>query len=89
MKTKTDRAIAIVVILLMMVSIVNTVFLRKANVIIANHKIEIQDAKQEVYEYLNTIAWDSTVSKNKQHVTGITRYYKCDAVKKEIEKHIK
>lgn len=91
---KGDRSVKDVLILslvafLMLISIVNTAFLAHANKVIARQKIEIEQAKYSVYMHLNTIAWDSTVSRNKLHVTGITRVYKCDSVKKEIENHIK
>ena len=87
MKTIEEKFELGLVLILMIISVVNTVFLRKANVIIAEQKIEILEAEQKVYDYLNTIAWDSSITIQKQHVTGITRYYSCETVKKEIEKH--
>lgn len=86
---KENKVLYIGVIVLMLVSIVNTIFLADANHIIKEQKIKIFEAELRVYEHLNSIAWDSTVSINKQHVTGIKRYYKCDNVKKELEKYMK
>jgi len=59
----------------------------------ASEKIKTLEAnkaslKIDLYNELNNIAWDSTVSINRQHVLGITRYYDCDAVKTKIETYL-
>lgn len=86
MKTISKNFLLSLTILLMVVVLFQTYIVHDCSERLKTVK---KDVRIEVYEELNRIAWDSTVSINKQHVTGVTRYYKCDVIKKRIEQELK
>jgi hypothetical protein len=51
-------------------------------------EISKNNLKIELYKELNNIAWDSTITSNKQYVLNVTRYYDCNAVKTKIETYL-
>ena len=71
---------------LCLVSVINTYFLHDATERLKTIK---KDTTLEIYQELDSIAWEYNVSPNKTYVTDVKRYYKCDVIKKRIEQEIR
>ncbi len=47
------------------------------------------DIRKELFEELDSLAWEYEVHPSTKYVTGVKRYYKCSVIKLRIQNEIK
>jgi len=74
------------VIVLMLAVIMQTYMLHDSSERLKTLRVSI---RHELFQELDSIAWEYEVHPNTKYVTGRKRYYKCNVVKLHIENEIK
>lgn len=86
MKTLSDTFIIGVVIFLLIAVSFQTYMLHHCSERLKSQRVTI---RQELFQELDSMAWEYEVHPNTKYVTGIKRYYKCNVIKLHIENEIK
>jgi len=81
----TKRFLLGMMVLLMIVVVLQTYMLHDCS---ERLKIQKETYRRELFQELDSMSWEYDVHPNTKYVTGVKRYYKCDVIKKLIEKEI-
>lgn len=74
------------VIILLLAVIMQTYMLHDCSERLKSQRVSI---RQELFQELDSMAWEYEVHPNTKYVTGVKRYYKCNVIKLHIENEIK
>lgn len=84
--SRNPKLILGLVIGLMLTVIMQTYMLHDCSERLKSQRVNI---RQELFQELDSMAWEYEVHPNTKYVTGVKRYYKCDVIKLHIQKEIK